>query len=45
MEIAKKAEYDWAWCTDHEKAYFSPWKYQFLWSKFFGEKLKWKQFL
>ena len=22
MEMAKKAEYDWAWCSDHEKAYF-----------------------
>ena len=44
IEMAKKAEYDWAWCADHEKLYFNPWKNQILWSEFFLQKLRWKKF-
>ena len=42
--MAKNAEYDSAWCLDHEKLYLSKSKNQFLRSKFFGQKLRWKKF-
>ena len=40
--MAKKAQYHPAWWADHEKVYFSPSKDQFLSSKFFRHKLRWK---
>ena len=42
MELAKKGQYDPAWCADHEKVYFRPSKHEFLRSKFFRHKLRWK---
>ena len=44
IELAKNAEYDSAWCANHEKLYLSPSKNQFLRTKFFGQKLRWKKF-
>ena len=40
IELAKNAEYDSAWCANHEKLYLSPSKNQFLRTKFFGQKLR-----
>ena len=45
IELTKNAEYDLAWCANHEKLYLSSWKNQILRSKFFGQKLRWKKFL
>ena len=42
--MAKNAEYDFAWCANHEKLYLSPSKNQVLRSKFFGQKLRLKNF-
>ena len=43
--MAKNAEYDSAWCGNHEKLYLSTSKNQFLRSKFFGHKLRLKKLL
>ena len=43
--MAKNAEYDSAWCSNHEKLYLSKSKNQFLRSKFFGQKLRLKKLL
>ena len=43
IEMAKNAEYDSAWCANHEKLYLSPSKNQILRWKFFGRKLRWKK--
>ena len=42
--MAKNAEYDSAWCANHEKLYLSKSKNQLLGAKFFGQKLRWKKF-
>ena len=44
IELTRNAEYDSAWCANHEKLYLSPLKNQILRSKFFGQKLRWKKF-
>ena len=44
-EFAENAGYDSAWSADREKLYLSHSKHQFLRSKFFGQKLKWKNVL
>ena len=41
--MAKNGEYDPAWSAHHEKLYLSPSKNQFLRTKFFGHKLRWKK--
>ena len=43
--MAKNAEYDSAWCANHEKLYLWKSKNQFLRSKFFCRKLKLIKFL
>ena len=43
--MAKNAEYDSAWCADHEKVYINPFENQVLRSKFFRHKFRWKKFL
>ena len=43
--MAKNAGYDSAWSADHEKLYLSHSKHQFLRSKFFGQKLRFKKYL
>ena len=43
--MAKNAEYDSAWCANHEKLYLSPLKNQILRSKFFGQKSRLKNSL
>ena len=43
--MAKNAEYDSAWCANHEKLYLSPSKNQFIRAKFFVQKLRKKKFL
>ena len=44
IELAKNAEYDSSWCANQEKLYMSPSKNQFLRSKFFGLKLRLKNY-
>ena len=43
IELAKNAEYDSAWCADHEKVFFSASKNQFLRSKFLPLKIEVKK--
>ena len=43
--IGYTAGYDWPWCADHEKVFISPLKNQFLRSKFFRQKFRWKKYL
>ena len=40
--MGKNVEYDGLLCGDHQKLHFSPSKNQFLRSKFFRHKLRWK---
>ena len=40
IELATNAEYDSAWCANHEKLYLRKSKNQFLRSKFFCQKLR-----
>ena len=43
--MANNAQYDPAWCADHQKVYFKPSKDQCFGSKFSPEKLLWKKFV
>ena len=40
----KNAEYDSAWCANHEKLYLGKTKNWFLRSKFCGRKLRWEKY-